>query len=173
MITRDLWKLSRPDAPLAASYGPKAKVEEWLHRLTAPGDRHVIEPVPCCACCGADFADVRERNGSITVWPNGAVRCDRHHDRNPCAIEGCTRTCAGTEMRSDLWLCGEHWRRFVPPRSARRRAYLALRRKGFRLGWPDEMKAEFWKLWFALVRQARRKAEGGFLDMAHLERLFG
>jgi len=183
MITRDYWKLSHPDAPMAASYGPLASCEEWRNRRPILGrepDSYVLERVPCCHCCGADFSEVRERNGSIMQWPNGQVRCDRHHDRNPCAIEGCKRTRAAPTndkgfpfMADDQTLCGEHWRRYVPPRSRVRRTYHAHFRRAKRQGWTMKNERAFWRFWTALVAQARRRSTEGFLDIAEIDRLLG
>lgn len=182
MITRDLWKLYDPANPVAASYGRRERCEEWRKsRLYdgRPAEAWLIERVPCCACCGADFSDVRERNGSITEWPNGQVRCDRHHDRNPCIVEGCGRTVSATcedgvtRIADDQAICGQHWRRFVPPRSRARRAYNAHWRRGKKLGWSPKRTRAFDRFWDTLVIMVRRRAEGGFLDEREISSLFG
>lgn len=188
MITRDLWRLSHPEAPLAASVGPLATIEEWRDRdpMRRGVETYVVERVPCCGCCGDEMADIRQRGGSIVQWPNGQVRCDRHHDRNPCAIEGCKRSTSAPKdrrgvpfIRDDQWLCSEHWRRFVPPRSLRRRAYRAFWRKAKRAGatgggdWPDDLERQYWRFWDQLIATARTKASGGTLDEQEINRLFG
>lgn len=175
VITRDLWKLSHPDAPLAASYSTKARCEEWLARERwRPIDTYVLEPEPYCQCCGAAF--VPAETESLTTWGNGQSRCARHHDRNPCAIDGCKRTTSAHQGRlaDDQWLCSEHWRRFVPPRSARRRAYHAFFRRAKRQGgWTSEDRKRFWRFWDGLVRSARRRSADGFIDESAIGRLFG
>lgn len=173
MITRDLWKLSHPDAPIAASYGTKARCEDWRDRQTwRPAGSHKLERVDSCQCCGA--AHVPSEAASLTTWGNGQTRCAKHHDRNPCAIEGCARTTsADGHLASDQWLCGEHWRRFVPPRSLRRRAYHAFFRQAKRHGWTPELRRQFWRFWDTLVANARAKATGGYIDEQAINRLFG
>lgn len=183
MIIRDLWKLSHPDAPNSASYGTLAECEGWRGRypiMGRPKESYVLERVPCCGCCGDYFADVRERNGSITEWLNGSVRCDRHHDRNPCAIEGCKRTRVAPtasngnpHIADDQSLCAEHWRRFVPPRSRQRRAYHAHFRRAKRQGWTHSNNRAFWRFWDTLVASARRRASEGSVDEAEIARMFG
>ena len=90
-------------------------------------------------------------------------RCERHLTRNPCAIEGCTRSRErnGDAPSLDKWLCSEHWRRFVPARSLRRRTYHAFFRRAKRHGWDDDLKERFWRFWALLIATARRKAGGG------------
>jgi hypothetical protein len=179
MIRRDYWRLSHPNASCAASYGTRAMCEEWRDRNPLGRDptSYVIERVPCCDCCGDDFACVRDRGGSISHFSNGQVRCDRHIDRNPCAIEGCARTTAAPKsgaVGDDQWLCAEHWRRLVPPRSRLRRAYLAFFRRAKRQGgWDEDLKRRFWRFWDAVVRTARRRATQGRLDEAEINRMFG
>lgn len=142
--------------------------------MRRPADTYLIELVMACGCCGDEFADVRERGGSIVEWPNGTVRCDRHHDRNACAIEGCKRSASTkAQPRNDLHMCGEHWRLYCPPHSARRRAYLAFFRKAKRYGWSDQLERQFWRFWGTLVANARRKATGGSIDVAAINRLMG
>lgn len=92
MIVLDLWRLSHPDAPGAASQGTLAQCEEWRERdPMRTGEGYVLERVAACGCCGRHTL-----NGStsdcITIYSNGATRCSDHHGRNPCAIEGCKRT---------------------------------------------------------------------------------
>lgn len=177
MITRDLWQVSHAGSVGPAFVSTGARCEEWLaaevaHRPSRPRESYSLAIVPHCACCGA--ASAREGGGSVTTWPSGQTRCARHHDRNPCAIEGCKRSLSASgDLRSDLWLCGEHWRRYVPPRQARRRAYHAFFRRAKRHGWDADLRRKFWRYWFALVAQARRKAEGGSINVAEIERLFG
>lgn len=178
MITRDYWRLSHPAAPQAASYGTRAMVEEWRDRnpLRRPAETYLIEKVPCCDCCGDDSHIVVQRGGFVAVHESGAVRCDRHYGRNPCAIEGCKRTTAAPssgELRNDQWFCGEHWRRYVPPRSLRRRLYHRFFRLAKRDGWGDDLRRRFWRFWDRLVADARRRATEGDLNMDEIERIIG
>ena len=55
----------------------------------------------------------------------------------------------------------------------RRRAYHAFFRRAKRHGWSDELTAQFWRFWDSLVASARRRAAGGHLDIAEIERMFG
>jgi hypothetical protein len=91
--------------------------------------------------------------------------------RTTCLLDGCKRTTAGY-IRGG-WICGEHWRRYIPPRSRIRRAYHALYRKGKRLDWPDELVDRWWKLWTAIKRRARRLHDKGDLSEAEINRLMG
>lgn len=147
--------------------------ERWLARF--PDDATVsLVPVPHCQCCGEP----------ATVEGRG-LRCTKHAARNPCCIEGCSRTTAAHRgvLRDDQWFCGEHWRRFCPPRSLRRRTYHAHFRRAKKLAqrlgsaddyeWTDASLAQFRAFWDGLVRTARRRADCGHIDMALLERLFG
>lgn len=133
-------------------------------------DQLEIYPVPICGVCGAWQPELK--------WDKGIYRCSKHAKRNACAIEGCSRS-AATEHApgNDQWLCGEHWRAFVPPRSAIRRAYHRI----FRLakkngGWTPELKRRFWRLWHAIVRRARHAHSGqfeAFVDEAEINKMFG
>lgn len=144
--------------------------EKWLERepswrLTA--DQFEVVPGPGCACCG-------ERGWAIWGHRNN-WRCDKHRDRNPCAIEGCRRTTAAPEGRlaSDQWLCGEHWRLYCPPRSRKRRLYHAYFRKAKRFGWNDSLIASFHRFWDRLIADARRKATEGHIDEDEINRMMG
>lgn len=129
-----------------------------------------------CQVCGAraiyeTAADVRAGN---------LQRCEKHAERNPCAIEGCRRSTEAPRnsagqlhLANDQWLCSEHWRRFVPPRSKRRRAYHAFFRRARRDGWTPKLERRFWRFWDTLVASARQRATEGFVDEAAINRLFG
>lgn len=119
-----------------------------------------------CNCCGAPaYIRVRGRY----------ARCRAHESRNPCAIEGCCRTTAASDgsLANDRYLCGEHWRVLVPPRSRPRRAYHAHFRRAKRLGWDEQRKRAYWLFWDSLVKMARRRAEGGFVEEAAINRIMG
>lgn len=189
MIVRDYCSLSHPDA-VGANYGTRAKCEEWRDRdpLRRPPESYVIEPVSYCACCGDDFSAVRDRGGSIATYSGGITRCDRHWDRNPYVVPGCSRTRAAPErdggpghwLADDQVICGEHWRRYVPPRSSLRRAYHRFWRLAKRQATPDNphgwtmgLSRRFDRFWRGLVAHVRRKATEGHLDEAEINRLFG
>lgn len=132
-----------------------------------------------CGCCGRSSLRPGDATDCITEYP-GAIRCADHHGRNPCAIEGCRRTRAapiggnGWPIHSDdQTICADHWRRYVPPRSRMRRAYHAHFRRAKRQGWTDANKRAFWRFWDQLVRLARKRAEGGHIDKAAIDRLMG
>lgn len=189
MILLDLWRLSHPDAPGATSQGTLAECEEWRGRdpMRTGGEGYVLARVPACGCCGRHTL-----NGSmsdcITTYGNGATRCADHHGRNPCAIEGCKRTRAAPTYTTgepyhadDQTLCAEHWKRYVPPRGLRRATYHGFFRQAKKHGWgwkgPDgkspRLDWRFRRFWDLLVRQARRRAQEGHVDVAEINRLMG
>lgn len=113
----------------------------------------------------------------VSCWPaerDTDSRCDRHQGRNPCAIEGCHRsTAANHGLALNIWLCGRHWRAFVPPRSKMRRHYHRLWRLADKAEWRKPYRFKFWRYWFWLVKVARDRAAGGHIDLAAIEREFG
>lgn len=116
-----------------------------------------------CTCCG-----------EIAWFGPMEPRCNRHKDRNPCAIEGCKRTRAAKgHFRNDQWLCSERWRRYVPPGSPMRRAYHRFFRLAKRHGWTDDLRRRFWRFWDALVKRVRRQATDGRLDETEINKMFG
>lgn len=152
-------------ADLPDAWGkPKIPIEIWR--------------APRCQCCGKD-----EFRAQLVDPTEGPWRCYDHRDRNPCAIEGCTRTRAAPEnsefpdpfnrLRTDQWLCSTHWRRFAPPRSVRRRAYHAFFRRAKRHGWDNDLRRQFWRFWDQLVKTARAKATEGSIDKTAIDKLFG
>lgn len=164
MITRDLVTPHRPDLPYNYAIYTRAAGEEFLkHREHQPGWE--LLKVHACACCG-----------EATSPPNDGLnpRCARHADRNPCIIEGCRKTIAAkSALSSDVMMCGDHWRRYVPKGSRARAAYLALRRRGKNDGWSDETWRKFNQLWDTIVRRARRQSTEGRVDVAEIHKLFG
>ncbi len=184
MITRDFWSLTHPDAPMSRHVGTRAQVEEWRNRRPIPGrdpESYVVEPHAYCTVCGVTSFPLAV---GVTTWQTGAMRCEKHHDRHACAIEGCQRTRAVTEGHApcdDQTMCAEHWRRFVPPGSRARRAYHAYFRQAKRHGWGYKGKRgrsarldyRFRVFWDALVRMARRRATEGDLDEAQIKAMFG
>jgi hypothetical protein len=136
---------------------------------------------PGCKCCGDSDGPLHidlERD----YVDHPSIRCAKHIDRNPCAIEGCSRTTGlnGSVRTTDAWLCPDHWRRFCPPRSARRRAYHRFFAKAKKMGigkgqrWPDDLEASYWRFWETLIGSARaRHAAGGTIDQDEINKLFG
>lgn len=156
--------LEDPDA--CTSWG-KAGAMTRAERIMLDDEDITLEIVRAngCACCGAVYGASRIR---------GAYRCEKHRDRNPCAIEGCKRTTASKGyLGSDQWLCAEHWRRFCPARSRKRRLYHAYFRKAKRYGWTEDLRGRFFRFWDRLIADARRKASDGDVDIAEIERMFG
>lgn len=124
-----------------------------------------------CQICGkgvveADGLTRMNRTGRPGVWS-----CHEHADRVKCVMDGCRRTTAGTP--GNEWMCGTHWRAFCPPRSRRRRAYLAIVREGRRSDWSQAASARYWRFWDTLVAAARRAAGEGSIDKAAIDRMFG
>ncbi|QUM72168.1 hypothetical protein [Sphingopyxis granuli] len=156
--------------PFAAPFIYKA---EPYHRMLATpewqdvADQFDVVPGPGCAVCG--------ERGGIMWGEEGGYRCDKHKDRNPCAIEGCKRTRAAGNagLASDQYLCGEHWRKYVPPRSRLRRLYHAHFRRGKREGWTMKRNRQFHRFWDFVVRVARKRHNGGFIDEAEINRIMG
>jgi hypothetical protein len=127
---------------------------------------------PFCRVCGEGIA-LPHLNYSAEVI--GAMRCHRHATRNPCAIEGCQRSTAVVSgcLRDDQWICSEHWRRYVPPRSKRRQAYHSFFRKAKRHGWSKDLRKRFWRFWDTLVASARARHDAGTVDVTEINRIMG
>lgn len=153
------WKASAEDGGIWR----REHIDRWLERFGAPVQRHDVALIPAgCHCCGE------------LAWSNG--RCTKHQGRNPCALEGCGRTTKVPNnggLSSDGWICSEHWRRYVPPRSRERRLYHRHFRRAKRLGWSPERRRAFRVYWFRLVARVRERAAGGFLDETEINRMFG
>jgi len=162
-------------------------VERFLEELIPAGSHALQEQfagcrivqAPICACCGdvpfAELTCVRpHREPELRRY-----RCNRHCDRNPCAIEGCSRTGkANGHYTDDGYLCSTHWKIACPPHSVERRAYHRFFRTAKKLGlardqrWPEALENRFWRYWGGLLRRARRRCAGD-LDMAEINKLFG
>jgi hypothetical protein len=178
VIHHDYFRLSHPAAPDAASYGTRARCEEWIARnpLRRPPETYAIDPYPCCECCGDSLTIERWEDAP----PVGTWRCRRHVGRNPCAIEGCRcTTAAGNNgLRSDQYLCQKHWRPLTTP--AERRVYSRIWRdakaRGRRLGrehmWSMREVRRLERVWSRLVAKARRRAAGD-IDMTEINKMFG
>jgi len=142
---------------------------EWV----SVSDQFEVVAGPGCICCG-------ERWGFMFAAPDTSYRCEKHKERNPCAIEGCKRTKGAPALgngkpylANDQWICSEHWRRYVPPRSKLRRHYHLIFRRSKREGWTKELERRFWRYWRFLVAQARRKDTEGDLNITEIEKMFG
>jgi hypothetical protein len=124
----------------------------------------------------------------ITTWPSGVIRCADHHDRNPCAVEGCHRTTPAPvgdddhpRLHDDQHICAQHWRQYVPPRSRARRAYLTFFRQAKRHGWgwkgpkggSARLDWRFRRFWDQLVIMVRRRSSAGHIDKAAIDKLMG
>jgi hypothetical protein len=101
--------------------------------------------------------------------------CADHVNRVCCAINECHRT---TKRQSDAhrhaeWICPEHWRRYCPPRSARRRAYNAFFRQAHRDGLSHDLADRFWRFWDQLVASARARAAAGAPNVTEINRIMG
>lgn len=132
-----------------------------------------------CRVCGYDLN---------AIWRVGAAtdrgvdtRCHKHRDRNPCVIEGCSRTRKATHGLSiDDVFCAEHWRAFVPPGSPERRIYnrffrrakLRAAKYGEEHRWPPAESAAFFRVWRRLVSRARARGSGD-LDVREINRVMG
>lgn len=123
-----------------------------------------------CRCCGRTVL----LGSAFRDWQgNETFRCSMHIKRNPCAIEGCTRTTKSNgQYASDQWLCSEHWKIGCPPKSKIRRTYNRFFRIAKRYGWNDDLRRRFWRFWNALVARARRRCAGD-MDMHEINRMFG
>ena len=167
---RDLVTVGREGVPYTFGTMPRSEAQRAIEvRGRSIGDRGravldkrlpwTLTPVPSCRCCGEP------------AWAN--LRCSKHQDRNPCVVEGCTRT--GKADRGELAdgqvICAEHWRRYVPPRSRSRRTYQAHFRRAKRIGWTPETIRSFERFWDALVVRVKERAVDGRATEAALTAL--
>jgi hypothetical protein len=133
-------------------------------------DQFESVPHPGCGCCGA----------SDILWSwvlpdkRRIYRCEKHKERNPCAVDGCMRTRAvhGGRIGDDQCICAEHWRMFVPPGSRLRRAYLRFFRIEKKTGWTMALERRYQRFWCGLVRRVRAGSAGD-LDMKEINAMFG
>lgn len=163
MISRDLVAVLSTESPITLATVDREKGEQWV-----PGGAsgtYYLQSVPSCRVCGEP------------AWAN--LRCTKHQDRNPCAAEGCKRTRAAKGwLNDDAYLCGEHWKAFVPPGSPTRRAFNRLARVAKKAGykrtdrWPRELEDRWWRVWRGVIRRVRRGAEG-HIDEQAVRRMFG
>lgn len=161
MIGHDLVAICSTDSPgITLRVCTREQGERWV-----PGGRQgtfYLTPVPSCQCCGEP------------AWPN--MRCTKHQGRTPCVVEGCRRT---TGKVTAYYVCGEHWKAYVPPGSPERRAMNRLVRKAKKLGftkserWPPDLERRWWVLWHGTVRRVQKRSTEGRLDQREIERMFG
>jgi len=152
---------------------PRAQGEAAMQTPPFNNGMWGLIPLPGCACCGS-IEVVRHANGFKSPF-----RCAKHADRNPCLIEGCTRTASakaddGTiRLANNQIICGSHWRRYVPAGSRMRRAYRAHFRRAKRLGRNAGRIEAFWRFWELMARAVRRRSEEGHLDETEINRIMG
>lgn len=161
MINVELVAVESTDSPgITLRVCTREQGEAWV-----PGGRQgtfFLTPVHSCQCCGEP------------AWPNR--RCTKHQGRTPCVVDGCKRT---TSRHTTYFVCGEHWRAYVPPGSPERRTLNRLARTAKKLGysrterWPDQLEARWWRVWAAIARRVQRRSTEGRLDQAEIERMFG
>ena len=129
----------------------------------------------CCRVCGIalDWRKVDQDRPHT-------YRCDRHVDKNPCAVDGCER-CHGAKGHlndGSYWLCRDHWRLACPPKSKWRRVHNRFFATAKKLGcsrserWPEALENRYWRYFGGLVARARRLSAGD-LDMTEINALFG
>lgn len=177
----EIWPAVDSQAPFGKPLfgATEARCRAWVEQRP-DADQFTVERAPSCGCCGA-VNDYGIRMDIIIVARRayGAVhRCCKHRDRNPCAVDGCSRTTAAKRYPDDrLYLCPEHWKLACPPRSQERAVYNRLfRLQRARTGkggqWPVDLDARFWRVWGAIVRRARNETAGD-LDMKEINAMFG
>lgn len=167
------WSPPRPKELKRIGTFSRSRARELVEAAEWPyGPREItIERAPCCACCGRTrFTATLKRVGEYDApkqW-----RCEQHVGRNPCVVEGCSRTCAGRHPNLSSYICGRHWK--LVPRSMKlvySRIWRLQKKSG---GWTDTLIARYWRIWPRIVSVAVNKARGGeYLDLAALEREFG
>lgn len=163
MISRELFSVRRKGSPFDRIMD-RSQAEGFRERRLKMGDaaKWEIGKVPSCLCCGE------------VAWPNR--RCTKHQGRTPCVVDGCKRT---TARHTTYFVCGQHWKAYVPPGSPERRVLNRLARLAKRLGytkterWPDHLERRWWRAWTAIALWVQRRSTEGHLDQAEIERLFG
>lgn len=146
--------------------------ETWAPISREQGEKYIarnegydLVPAKACQVCGTSTSAMTDHR-----------RCEKHQGRNPCIIEGCKRTAAAPDsgqLSCDDVICGEHWRRYVPPRSRMRKLYHSHFRRGKREGWTMRRNRQFQRFWNFLVATVRKRHEGGYLDETEINRLMG
>ena len=136
-----------------------------------------------CRCCGERVTYQTVEQAEAELY--GHRRCEKHMDRDPCAIEGCTKTTARPKLcgpdDGKSWLCGVHWRIGVLPRSKLRRHYHRYFAIAKRHGWQARIgkrchphRVYFWRFWLRIVLPAARaRCEEGRIDVEEIHKMFG
>jgi hypothetical protein len=165
MITdRDLVVLRVKGLPYDSGPVERAVAERYVNERKDWPVRPETEivPIKTCPCCGEP------------AWENG--RCTKHQGRTPCEVEGCRRS---TGRFAGYYLCGEHWKAYVPPGSPERRVLNRLVRLARKLGytkterWPDHLEDRYRRAWVAIARRVRRRSQEGRLDEQEIHAMFG
>ncbi|APZ81835.1 hypothetical protein vBEliSR6L_70 [Erythrobacter phage vB_EliS_R6L] len=161
MITdRELFVIEREGSPFTRPPMSREAATAFMARQTQPG--WSMRRIPTCRCCGEP------------AWKNWL--CTKHQGRTPCVVEGCRRT---TKRWTTYFICGEHWKAYVPPGSPERRVLNRLARTAKKLGyskterWPDDLEARWWRAWAAIARRVQRRSTEGLMDEAEIRRMFG
>lgn len=141
--------------------------EAYIATRGNPGDWE-FTVVGTCGCCGSVWAKVGQK-------PH--FRCGKHIGRNPCAVEGCSRTCKGEYYGDRFHLCAEHYRIAAPPGSKERQVLnrlwrLQRKRTGKGGDWPQDLNRRYWRVWFRIVAIGRARTAGD-IDMDEINKLFG
>jgi hypothetical protein len=157
---RDLVMVQQRGFPYSYGTMPRPNAKAAIAMRENGVRQFEMVPVPSCRCCGEP------------AWEN--LRCTKHQDRNPCLVEGCTRSGATDgRLADDQVICGHHWRAYVPPRSLMRRTYNAHFRRAKRIGWTPETIRAFERFWTRLVSRIRRASTEGTLDERAIRQMFG
>ena len=167
MITVELVNLHLKGSPYTGPVKTRAAAEAMIgykveHRGEAEADKWELLPIPSCPCCGDP------------AWENG--RCTKHQGRTACVVEGCKRT---TARSTTYFICGQHWKAYVPPKSPERRTLNRLVRLAKKAGytrterWPYKLECRWWRLWNGIARRVAARSTAGHLDQAAIEKMFG
>lgn len=167
MITTKFGRLRFNETVQAYRPDEIGRIEAWIADRRDKEGWNVLE-IPSCQCCG-------EYAGVTGDSPN--FRCEKHHERNPCAIEGCKCTADWLgAYSSDHYLCAKHWR---PLTSRSDRTALSHIRKRYKIARAREEpklarlhSGAWWKLFGDMVEKARSRSAGD-IDMTEINKMFG
>jgi hypothetical protein len=143
----------------------------------------MLYPDPMSLRCGVCLKTVDEVAFLHNI--NGCQRCDKHVGRDPCAIDGCSRTTAahegpsGFEYHDQMFICSTHWRAGCPAGSPERRVLNRLFRVAKKKGGFDQntkaiyhLRRRYWRVWATVVKRVQRRC-GGDIDKREIDQLFG
>lgn len=167
MITTRFGRLRFNETVQAYRPDEIGRIEAWIADRRDKEGWNVLE-IPSCQCCG-------EYAGVTGDSPN--FRCEKHRERNPCAIEGCRCTMGWLGSYSnDHYLCAKHWR---PLTDAADRRQLSELRKRWRVAVQREadivardLARNWWIAFNAIVEKARSRSAGD-VDMTEINKMFG